>query len=326
MIVLSYGGGTNSLGLALAAHARGLRPDLVIFADTGSERPETYAHLDAVLTPWLASVGWPALTVVRWVRADGTFTPLDRYYLGRRELPSAAYGFAGCSDKFKRQPLDRAVGAHPLVTAAHERGEVVERWVGYDAGEAHRVRRLADAPDRHLYRWRAPLVEWGIDREDCRDIIAAAGLPQPGKSACWCCPHSTRSEVYDLSRRHPDLFARAVELERAAAVKRAEQDIGGGIVGLGRSFAWEPLGAQLCLLPPPPDELAQSVPCGCVDLRVRPAARTRAYTPRTARLDGHRHLLGLVPDATIARCAGVSVATVSKMRGRMQGRAWRSLL
>jgi len=31
-------------------------------------------------------------------------------------------------------------------------------------------------------------------------------------------------------------------------------------------------------------------------------------------------------DAQIARCAGVSAAPVSKMRGRESGRPWRSLL
>ena len=34
MIALSYGGGTDSTALLLAAHARGIRPDLIVFADT----------------------------------------------------------------------------------------------------------------------------------------------------------------------------------------------------------------------------------------------------------------------------------------------------
>lgn len=323
MKVLSYGGGLNSFGLALAAHARGERPDLILFADTGSERPETYAHLDVVLAPWLRSVGWPALTVVRWIRQDGTFTPLDRYYLNRRELPSAAYGFAGCSDKFKRQPIDRFVAKHPNVIAALARGETIERWLGYDAGEAHRLGRNVDAGGHH---WRAPLVEWDLDRDDCRALVAASGLPSPGKSACFCCPHNRPSEVYDLARRHPLLFARSVEIERAAAAKRTEEAIAGAVVGLGRRFAWEPLGAQVSMFAPPDDEIVAGLPCDCVTIRVRPDRRRLPYRPRFARLDGHRHLLGRIPDREIAACAGVSVATVSKMRARQEGRAWRSLL
>lgn len=324
-MVLSYGGGTNSLGLLLAAHERGLRPQAILFADTGSERPETYAHIDVVVSPWLRAIGWPELTVVRWVPRGGAFVPLADYYLARRELPSVAYGFAGCSDKFKRQPLDRAARQLPVVLAAHARGERVERWVGYDAGEAHRARSLARAPDSHLWTWRAPLVEWGIDREDCRDIIARHGLAQPGKSACFCCPQARKSDVYDLSRAHPELFARAVAIERAATEKRAEEGVQGSIVGLGRYFAWEPLAGQVALFAPPVDEIPDDLPCGCVSLRQVSAERVRPYARRAARLDAHRHLLGVVPDAVLARCVGVHPSTVAKMRARESGLDWRSL-
>lgn len=324
-MIVSYGAGTNSLGLLLAAHERGLRPKAILFADTGSERPETYAHLDVVLAPWLRAAGWPELTVVRWIPRSGAFVPLADYYRARRELPSVAYGFAGCSDKFKRQPLDRSARALPWVQAAHALGARVERWVGYDAGEAHRARALSRAPDPHLWTWRAPLVEWGLDREDCREIIARHGLPQPGKSACFCCPQSRKGDVYDLSRAHPELFERAVDIERAAAAKRTEEGVQGGIVGLGRYFAWEPLGGQVALFAPPVDETPEELPCGCVSLRAPPARRVRPYVRRTATLDAHRHLFGLVPDVVLARCAGVHPSTVTKMRAREAGRDWRSL-
>lgn len=325
MTVVSYGAGTNSLGLLLAAQERGYRPDAILFADTGAERPETYAHLDVVLTPWLRAAGWPDLTVVRWIPRSGTFVGLADYYRARRELPSVAYGFAGCSDKFKRQPLDRAAKSLLDVREAHGRGERVERWVGYDAGEAHRARALGKAPEPHLWTWRAPLVEWEIDREDCRALIARHGLPQPGKSACFCCPQSRKSDVYDLSRTHPDLFARAVDIERAAAVKRTQEGLQGGIIGLGRYFAWEPLAGQVALFAPPVDETPDDLPCGCVSLRAPSHRRVRAYARRAAALDAHRHLLGVVPDAVLARCAGVHPSTVTKMRARETGCDWRSL-
>lgn len=36
--VFSYGGGRNGTGLAIEALRRGLRPDVILFADTGGER------------------------------------------------------------------------------------------------------------------------------------------------------------------------------------------------------------------------------------------------------------------------------------------------
>ena len=46
--VVSYGAGTNSTAMLIGLHERGERPDLILFADTGGERPETYRHRDAV--------------------------------------------------------------------------------------------------------------------------------------------------------------------------------------------------------------------------------------------------------------------------------------
>jgi len=132
----------------------------------------------------------------------------------RKELPSKAYGHAGCTSKWKQQPLDRAVATHPKVMAALEAGELVERWVGYDAREGGRVSNLHHKPPPYL--WRAPLFEWDIDREQCREIIAAAGLPQPGKSSCWMCPMMRGHEIDALKADYPDLAARAVAMERVA--------------------------------------------------------------------------------------------------------------
>jgi len=77
MIVVSYGGGTDSTALLIEAHRRGIRPDLILFADTGSEMPHTYAYLP-VVAEWCARVGFPEVQVVRWTRQDGRFVALMR--------------------------------------------------------------------------------------------------------------------------------------------------------------------------------------------------------------------------------------------------------
>lgn len=48
MIVVNFGGGTNSTALLVGMHERGIRPDVIVFSDTGSEVPHTYAHLAAM--------------------------------------------------------------------------------------------------------------------------------------------------------------------------------------------------------------------------------------------------------------------------------------
>ena len=46
MIVMSDGGGTNSMAMLIGLRDSGIRPDLIVFADTGGERPHTYRYMD----------------------------------------------------------------------------------------------------------------------------------------------------------------------------------------------------------------------------------------------------------------------------------------
>lgn len=62
--VLAYGVGVDSTALLVELEARGEKPDLVITADTGVEKPATYEYLD-VIRPWMAARGIP-FEIVRY--------------------------------------------------------------------------------------------------------------------------------------------------------------------------------------------------------------------------------------------------------------------
>lgn len=250
MIAISYGGGVNSQGLLALAWQRGIRPDAILYADTGSEMPQTGRTVEGT-SAWLAARDWPPITVVRWIRQDGRFLALHEWCLAHRQLPSLAYGLRGCSVKWKRQPIEHAIKADSLAVAEWAAGRKVERWVGIDAGEAHRV---GGSGDEHLYHWRRPLVDARWGREECLEEATRIGLPVAAKSSCWCCPAMRRREILDLRDRHPDLFAAAVEMEHAAAETTT------AVHGLGRAWSWEEVvraDAAQCRL------FAPSVPCEC---------------------------------------------------------------
>jgi hypothetical protein len=247
-VVVSYGGGTDSTALLVEAHNRGIRPDLIVWADTGSEHPRTYAYIDTI-DEWLCAVQWPEVTRTRWIRQDGRWVPLHEACEANKDLPSAAYGFAGCSSQWKRQPLDRLIGGHPIVTAALANRRTVERWVGYSADEDHRVGRL---PLDDGFRWKAPLHEWGIGRAEARQIITCAGLPLPGKSSCWLCPHSRPAEVQALRVEHPKLYMRAIAIEAGAELTTVK--------GLGRTWRWSEVPESM--FAPRMTDL-EELPCQC---------------------------------------------------------------
>ena len=249
LVVVSYGGGVNSTAMLIGMQARGQVPDAILFADTGAEFPETIDYVEA-FSGWLMRHGMPAITTVRYKSKHVT---LEQECINNGTLPGLAFGFKGCSVKWKRQPMDKWVktGARE----AFERGGKIHRLIGIDADEQHRGKNLIDP---HLYQYHRPLIEWWWGREECETEILAAGLCLPRKSACFFCPAAKKEEVRTLARERRDLFDRAVALELNAKERGGLKQI----KGLGRNWSWEQLGeleeSQLRLFPEPPVE-----PCEC---------------------------------------------------------------
>ncbi|HYT94861.1 MAG TPA: phosphoadenosine phosphosulfate reductase [Gemmataceae bacterium] len=229
-LVVAYGLGVDSTAMLVEFAARGIRPDLILFADTGGEKPETYAYLD-VIWPFLADVGFPDVIVVRYQPKWARYATLEEQCLYTRTLPSLAYGGKSCSLKYKRGPQDKFVRGWLPAQRAWQAGRKVIKAIGYDAGPAdsRRHRYVEDAEYRYWY----PLASWRYDRDRCKEVIAAAGLPIPIKSACWFCPASKKHEIVWLQEHHPDLLERALAIERNAKGKLRS------VKGLGRSFSWE---------------------------------------------------------------------------------------
>jgi hypothetical protein len=99
-LVVAYGLGVNSTAMLVEFAARAIRPDLILFADTGGEKPETYAYL-RVIRPFLSRVGFPDVTVVRYRPPRAAYRSLEEQCLHTGTLPSLAYGGKSCSLKWK---------------------------------------------------------------------------------------------------------------------------------------------------------------------------------------------------------------------------------
>ena len=220
-IVVCFGGGTNSTALLIGMKERGVRPDAILFADTGGEKPETYRHVER-MQAWLQSRQFPLIA--------GVAQPisLEQACLDRETLPAKAFGFGSCSDHFKIRPQRKWL---------RDAGVKNPVWhVGIHADELRRAQRVANDRGEQI---KYPLIEWGWRQADCQAAIIRAGLPLPVKSACFFCPSSRKTEVLRLAKEHPDLFERAVQMERVAK----EAGTLTTIRGLGRHWSWESLAA-----------------------------------------------------------------------------------
>lgn len=269
-LAVCFGSGVDSTAMLVALHAAELRPDVITFADTGGEKPETIAHIEAmnaILRAW----GWPLIDVCRKVPLAATgYADLYGNCLKNETLPSLAFGMKSCSIKWKQDPQDQFIKgakrgpntrpAHPLWIEAQRTGQRIVKLIGYDCGKAdlRRSKGLKPADADFDYAYPLQLVRW--TRRDCvRAITQALGAHLvPIKSACFFCPASKQWELYWLAANHPDLLERALFLERKALTGRHSRfdEVAFGAswdelvrnadsfpsssttVGLGRNFAW----------------------------------------------------------------------------------------
>lgn len=211
--LLSYGAGVNSTAMILlmedACEFRDVFPQLhIVFADTGAENPETYAYLKT-MDAYLFERGQ------RIVRVSAEKTLLEMCH-ERHFLPSRLNRW--CTVEAKLNPLwdyeQEAFSLDPQSDAVQ-----LVRYIGIDAGEAHRVR----VPGQRYIHHRYPLIEYDLNRTACQRLIEKRGLPVPRKSGCFFCPFTSRYELAKLSIEHPDLFQAALHLEQAVNAEWSER-------------------------------------------------------------------------------------------------------
>jgi hypothetical protein len=249
-LIVAFGGGINSTAMLIGMQQRQVKPDLILFADTGGELPETYEHTQR-FSRWLCERGFPDIIWVSKTFA-GNATTLEADCLRNHTLPSIAFGFKGCSIKYKREPQDKYCNHWEPARQAWGRGLQCVKAIGYDAGEARRATIAEDTKYRFWY----PLLEWDWWREECVSVCDAEGF-HPPKSACFFCPNAGKQEILQLMKKHPRLLERALRMEANATLT--------SIKGLGRHrFAWRDVidGEKSSTQNSAP---ADNTPCGCYD-------------------------------------------------------------
>lgn len=190
--VLSFGAGVNSTAMMVFLIQKKFPLDYVLFADTGSERPETYDYLSHV-RKYLKKKGIP-FEVVRVRNGDSLYDRCMR----RKVIPSQTWRW--CTRDLKIRPIYafyRSLKSH------------VFQYVGIDYDEIHRMKDSKANYVTNIY----PLIDYKIGREMCLEIIEKAGLPIPIKSGCYFCPFNNTERWQDLYQKFPDLYQAAITLE-----------------------------------------------------------------------------------------------------------------
>lgn len=204
--VLNYGGGTQTTAMiALCITGRLPWPDRIVMADTGREASATWEWLHDVVAPALANHGRAVEIAPHSLATEDLLshrgTILMPMWTTKKNAGEPGQLPTYCSDKWKTRVVQRHL-------ADCQR---VDHWIGYSADEASRMA----ARGGNLEKWRSvyPLLDLGMTRDDCQQIVRRVfGKPAP-KSSCYMCPHRGDSQWRELRDHYPADWAEAVHLD-----------------------------------------------------------------------------------------------------------------
>ena len=217
--ICGLSGGKDSS--ALAIYLRGKVPEMeYFFCDTGAELPETYEYL----TRLEVILGKP---IIRLNAQRG----FDHWFeVFRGTLPSPQMRW--CTKNMKIKPIEEWIGKASAIS-----------YVAIRFDESDRKGHISTKPN---IQTRFPFIEDEVGHDDVMQILADAGIGLPAyyewrtRSGCYFCFYQRKAEWIGLAERHPDLFERAVAIERKTlrdAGIDGDADFGSRAMR-GRQYTW----------------------------------------------------------------------------------------
>ena len=194
--IISFGGGVNSVAMTIMLYNRGEIYPLV-FADTMAEHPETYCYMDYFEKEFVGKYGQK---IVKLSPINSNFhypyarRSLESYLLEKKRVPATFKGSRVCTKGWKIEPIKK-----------------------YSEGRRQLIAFALDEQQRAKNNeFEYPLIEKRISRQGCFDIIKEIGLFSPPKSSCFFCSFQRISQWEELWEKYPDLYYRAIKLEKEA--------------------------------------------------------------------------------------------------------------
>ncbi len=210
MKVFSFGGGVQSTAALVLAGQGKIDYSTFLFADTGDEHPETYEYLNEVHIPYAEAHDLEIVTLKKTFRDGSQHSIVDYMKTRERSIPIPVYLDSGkpwqrqCTVEWKIRTIAKELRRRG---ATKENPALVGMGISVD--ELQRAK-PTDVPHETL---EFPLLDLMLRRDDCRRIVAEAGLPPAPRSACYYCPYHSTEYWRDLKEEQPKLFQQALDIE-----------------------------------------------------------------------------------------------------------------
>lgn len=213
--IVSFGAGVNTGAMLALLQLRHIKIDECVYADTKTNWDSEYRWIEKEAKPWVEQQGIKFSTVTADFGTSFGKGSLYGYYFDRKIIP--AISRRECTDKFKIKPIINYIkNTYP--------DDLCFLYIGYDADEPNRAKRLLDWKERNKKTKRDnftrlpyvpvyPLLQYGISRQRCKELIQGLGLRVPEKSRCFICPFMKAEGFERLYREEPHNFEKAMLLE-----------------------------------------------------------------------------------------------------------------
>jgi len=227
--VFSFGGGWQSSAvLALQIQGKLKIPfDYFVFANVGddSEAPEVFDYINKWVLPACKEhdINFVEVQKTRYKTPDTIMNAIERE---NRNIPipvymaSGAPGNRSCTFDFKVSVVDKWIRVNKI-THAHV-------GIGFSADEGRRAEKKpvgwhnkqGSKKISFQKNYTFPLIELGIRRQDCPEIVKKLGWDMPVSSECWFCPFHTRNYWIELRKNNVTLFEKAIRIQDRLNEKR----------------------------------------------------------------------------------------------------------
>jgi len=213
--IVSFGAGVNTGAMLTILRLKKIPYTEVVYADTKTNWDSEYKWIETEAKPYLEKENIKFTSVHSKIKTTKGEGSLEGWCLDRKILPPISR--RECTDKFKIIPIiDYIKTTYPE--------DLVFMYIGYDADEPERAKKLLDWKEQNKKTGRDnfkrlpyvpvyPLLEWGISRARCKELIKALGLRVPEKSRCFICPFMKEEGFAKLFKDEPHNFEKAMVLE-----------------------------------------------------------------------------------------------------------------
>ena len=204
--VWACGGGVQSTAIAALIYTERLPPPaLAWIVDVGYECSGTFDYVASVITPKMREAGVTLHTIRTCDYKDNSLFDNS----GHLKIP--AFEKVGNTVRMYKTRCNGGWKVQVAKRWLREQGvKRCDTWLGISVDEARRAR-----PGRAKWnQLRYPLIELGLRREDCIDLVARLGWQKPEHTSCFICPMQSDFQWRRIRDEFPENWRDAVNIDR----------------------------------------------------------------------------------------------------------------